>query len=245
MNGDNLGEYLNEKSDNEKYGRSNEYSEGLEKEINRSRGTWSIDSTFARVIVNEIIEGGCRSVLELGAGGSSRLIATALSEGGGGSLTSVEQNPKWCEDDWEFVEKIDNVDSLLVQTDARWTLGYMGVYSYLEGEREILRDRGMYDLLVVDAPQHYYGREGAIPLSIDFMKKGGVILLDDARRRDEKWSIYKWLNTYPRISLDELSEESKGFAVLSVGEGKDKRFSITSFIKGVHHGINRIYAMYY
>jgi hypothetical protein len=53
------------------------------------RDPWSLAPESARLLAGLILELPIRSVLELGAGRSSQVIAAALAERGGGRLTSV------------------------------------------------------------------------------------------------------------------------------------------------------------
>lgn len=178
-------------------------------------------------------------MLELGAGASSVVLAEALAAGGGGRLTSVEQDPSWCEAPWREVERRAAVDSRLLCSQPVPTLGRMGVFRWHRDSAAEVARRGPYDLLVVDAPQYYHGREGALALAYEHLSVGAVILLDDARRGGEKWALWKWLRTYPGLVLERLDEEGKGVAILRKVRPAPPGLSFVAFLVGIRHGYLR------
>src|SRR5207302_2434819 len=103
-------------------------SDALTHAIDACAGGWAIDAALARVLVNAVIL-GAGSVLEFGAGMSSVVLATALDAAGGGKLTSVEQDPSWCAEEWAAVQLFDKVDAQLVVSSPTDRIGRLGVYA--------------------------------------------------------------------------------------------------------------------
>ena len=73
-------------------------------------------------------------------------------------------------------------------------------YGYTIVKESIAR-RAPYDLVIIDAPQYYYGRDGCLPLIYNHLAENALIVLDDAGRSGEKWSIFRWLETFPSLKL--------------------------------------------
>jgi hypothetical protein len=68
-----------------------------------------------------------RRVLEFGAGFVFRgAIHCALAHYGGGELTSIEQNPAWCQAQWQVVTAQAGVDAQMLVAQPQLTLGAVG-----------------------------------------------------------------------------------------------------------------------
>lgn len=73
------------------------------------------------------------------------------------------------------------------------------------------------DMLIIDGPPttiQNLARFPALPLLIQRLKAGGLIILDDAKRDDEKTIISKWLDTYPEVKIFKRLYAEKGICVL-------------------------------
>jgi hypothetical protein len=91
--------------------------------------------------------------------------------------------------------------------------GLVRVYAGLDSA---LRDRGPYDLVVIDAPRWRDGREGALHAALPHLRPDARIVLDDAGRAAEKWVLRRWLAACPslRLELYEPHGPHHGVAVL-------------------------------
>lgn len=183
---------------------------------------WPLSPALARFLARVVLDLGPRSVLELGAGTSSLVVAEALSMRGGGRLTSVEQSPEWCAAAWARVQRVPEVDARMVVSEPKLALSEMGPVYLFESAREQVAERGPYDLVLVDAPQWYYGRDGALPLVHDHLAPGAWVILDDSRRKLERRTVLRWLRTYPGLSLVYLEPEfgGRGLAVLRLARAE-------------------------
>lgn len=175
---------------------------------------WSVSAEVARVLACLVVEERRTRVLEFGAGMSSRVFAAALEEVGGGYLTSVEENPAWCEEAWALVEQSPNVDAVLIPASVHLKLDGRGIYYGYAQAAEIAR-RGHYDLVFVDAPWEGYGRDGGLHAAFSSIVPGGLIVLDDARRVREQRTLRRWMLNYPELSLvANDADVERGLAVL-------------------------------
>ncbi len=216
-------------------------SERLLRAIQACPGGWSIDHALARILVNAVTLGDRRRILEFGAGSSSVLLATALQEIGGGRLTTVEQDPTWCADRWREVESFADVDSMLVASPPVDRLGRLGWFAVHRSARSTVRERAPYDLVLVDGPQYYRGRDGAMPVAYDLLAPGCLIVMDDASRSGERLAIWKWLKSYPGLSLEHYDQafNRDGIAILKKRSDVAPRFAPAAFVVGVLQGYER------
>lgn len=165
-----------------------------------SPGGWAIAPEVARLLAGLVLDLRLADVLEFGAGSSSRVLAAALAERGG-RLTSVEQDPGWCAGAWREVERTAGVDARLVQAAPRLTLERRGVFFRFADAAPALAQRGPFDLVLIDAPQFFYGRDGSLHLAWAHLAPGALIVLDDAGRSGERRTVRRWLRTYPGLRL--------------------------------------------
>lgn len=202
----------------------------------RSRG-WSISPELGVLLYRLVTEHDRRRVLEFGAGSSSVLLAAALSERGGGLLTSIEESPEWCADQWDLVRTTATVDAELIAARPQLAWHAAALAYIYESARPRIEARGPYDLVLIDAPQYYYGRDGALAASHAQLRAGTLIVLDDAGRSAEQWSIRRWLRTYPGLELRLYAPTfgGKGVAVLEVVRPLRPRANALTAISSYYH----------
>jgi hypothetical protein len=95
--------------------------------------------------------------------------------------------------------------------------------------------------VLVDAPQWYVGRDGALPLILHSLAPGALIVVDDAGRNQEQWAIRRWLQTYAGLSLVCYQKEfgTYGVAVLAFNGDTTQRHSVRTWVSSaVHVGVN-------
>lgn len=206
---------------------------GLEAAIDAAAAEFAAGRELAGVLARLVIEGGKRSVLEFGAGSSSRVFAEALAQVGGGRLTSIEASPQWCVASWEHVERCGTVDARLIQADvtARFTpQGYL--HGYWSAAAAIA-ERGPFDLVFIDGPQGCFGRDASLRLVAESLSTEALIVLDDAARWKERATVRRWLQTHgglERLVHDKDFNHGKGLAVLRGGAHVRPRFSARAFV---------------
>jgi len=167
----------------------------IEALLAEGHGIWSVSPALARLLARAIGRLGLSNILEFGAGLSSLVLATCLSHSSGGSLTSVEQNLRWCRDQWRRVSDLPNVDSRIVESKPSLSLSAVGICYSFRDAAETVASRGPYDLVLVDAPQEFYGRDGALQMASRHLAPGALVVLDDAGRSGERWALFRNLAT--------------------------------------------------
>jgi predicted O-methyltransferase YrrM len=128
-------------------------------------------------------------VLEFGSGGSTVWFAQRS-----GSITSVEHSPLWCQmvRDYLAKEQLTNVTLVLKP------LPYYSICQELPRE--------YFDLVFVDGRN----RKACILYSIPLLKRGGVLMLDDAQRPYYALGI-DVLKDWQGFSSHQLSADVYGF----------------------------------
>ncbi len=162
---------------------------------------YAIAPESARLLARLVLGRPARRILELGAGSSSLVLARAMSAVGGGTLTSVESFPQWCSAAWSQVSAMPDIRSRMIEAKPRMTWTRLGPIAMFGSARSALEERGPFDFVFVDAPTWRYGRDGALPLVEGLLERGAWIVVDDARRRMERWTFMRWLRTYPSLQL--------------------------------------------
>jgi predicted O-methyltransferase YrrM len=161
---------------------------------------WPLPARTAAFLARLIERYGLRRALEFGAGSSSLVLAHALAVRGG-MLTSLERSPEWCAAQWAEIGRLDSVDASLVQSRLVFRAFPGGVAWCYERAPATLSERGPFDLVLVDAPQSFVGRAGALHTALAHLSEGALIVVDDAGREGERNLIAGWLRAYPGLRL--------------------------------------------
>jgi predicted O-methyltransferase YrrM len=198
---------------------------------------WEVSPDMGRCLVRAAVRDDVISILEFGAGVSSLLLAKGLDRSPGGRLTSIEQYPNWCKEHWEIIQKMSSVDGRLVKASYRMVIGKGGAHFAAENTDAVISERGPYELVFIDAPQWYFGRDGALYQCFSHITRNGLIILDDAGRANEKWTLFRWLRVYPGLSLVYYNPGfgGRGMAVLRKDDQHFSRFDPLSFVTGIYH----------
>jgi predicted O-methyltransferase YrrM len=205
-------------------------------------GDWAITPELAGFLGRMVEHCKRRRVLEFGAGSSSVVLSTALSLYGGGELTSIEQNPDWCQEQWQVVTTQTGVDAQMLVAQPQLSLGAMGLHFAFTAIASALAKRAPFDLVLIDAPQYFFGRDGALPLIYPYLAADALIVLDDAGRDSERWAMFRWLNTYQGLTLelDVPTFSGKGLAVMRCQQALKPQFAPLSFVSGVKHTLSAL-----
>lgn len=214
---------------------------GLKEILPPPSDAWSISPELGVVLFRLVTEHHKSRVLEFGAGSSSVVLAAALAQAGGGKLTSIEEDPTWCAERWDGVQRTAVLDAELIASRPEPAFGSAGPsYTYRSAASRI-DARGPYDLVLIDAPQYYYGRDGALHLSYMHLPVGAFIVLDDARRSGEWWSIRRWLRTYRGLELRlyDPAFGGKGIAILQVARPLRPHLDALAIVSSSYHAVEQ------
>ena len=206
---------------------------GVEPEGGAADAEFAAGRDLAALLARLVIDGHRQSVLEFGAGSSSRVFAQSLASTGGGRLTSVEASPQWCGSAWEHVERCEAVDAQLVQAPVTSRFTPQGYLHGYWSAAATIAERGPFDLVFIDGPQGCFGRDASLWLAVESLADDAVIVLDDAARWKERATVRRWLRTLGGLELlvhDTTFNRGKGVAVLGRGAAVRPRFSSRAFV---------------
>lgn len=172
-------------------------------------GSWKADTYLLHRIVDTIAEARPATVVELGSGATSQVIAKALAMHGGGRLHSYDQHAPFVEamQDWLAEHSLEAAlhHAPLGQRDVRWP----GLWYHLTAVP------GSIDLLVIDGPPwaiHPFAR-GMAERLFPLIAPGGTVLLDDAARPGERYVARRWKKNWPNFDFHYEGAGTKGLLV--------------------------------
>lgn len=199
----------------------------IEEIAQRIDNEWAIHPEVAHALAGLIVTRRSTRVLEFGAGISSKVLATALTHIGGGSLTSVEQMPEWCRSIWNTISMLPNVDATMIRASIRATVNRWGAYFRYNLPSQVIASRAPFDLVFVDAPQGCYGRDGTLHWCHTLLADGALIVLDDANRDRERRTVQRWLKIHSGLRLIlNATGTGRGLAVLEYKRAATRRLPV-------------------
>lgn len=192
----------------------------VEERIPDGSDPWPCTPELARLLARVVLAGR-HSVLEFGAGASSCVIAAALAEDGGGRLLSLEQDRSWCADAWRDVARQPLVEAVLADLSPTYQ-PYRP--TKLAADRRALARFAPFDLVLIDAPQWWFGRDSTLYLASPYLARDAVIVVDDAGRPAEQAAIRAWLASYPGLVVTRLDPGfgGRGVAVLTLRHNQQR-----------------------
>ncbi len=167
---------------------------GLSPEALPNLGSWKADVGLLNRIVDTILTNRPKSVVELGAGASSLIIARALQmAGSGGRLVSYDQH-----EDFVVATRAWLADNGLTP-DIRHApiVSTTGKWGDLWYDLEAVPDT--IDLLIIDGPPWTINPRvrGRAAVLFDRITPGGTVILDDAARPGERMVARRWKKDWP------------------------------------------------
>lgn len=176
---------------------------------------FAISPDAAREIVRLIHGSRPSTVLELGSGISTLIIAYALRECGSGRVISLEHDAKWHEVTSDYIAQHDLRDyaevryAPLEETEITGRTWKWYGPSTLHGIDSV-------DMLFVDGPPadtQPLARYPALPLVGHLLSHKALIILDDTLREDERHIVRTWDEESGPFRIEELPAE-KGLTVM-------------------------------
>jgi predicted O-methyltransferase YrrM len=182
---------------------------GLEADALPHLGSWKADTYLLHRIVDVIETERPATVVELGSGATSLVIAKALGTHGSGRLHSYDSYAPFVESmhGWlnEHGLKAAFHHAPLVQRDVRWPGLWYGLTDI----------PGSIELLVIDGPPwavHPFAR-GMAERLFPLIAPGGTVLLDDAARPGERYVARRWKKNWPDFDWHYEGAGTKGLLV--------------------------------
>jgi predicted O-methyltransferase YrrM len=151
-------------------------------------------------------------ILEFGSGASSIRLAQAFPET---EIVSIEGRSAYFEETLGLKKQYlstNNLSIILAELGPR--LLSTGLYYSYKLSRHVIS--GVLDGVIIDGPPHHTmrGREACLQYAYNCLREGGVVVLDDARRQNEKQIVRNWELTYPESFTIDLVDVGHGLAIL-------------------------------
>ena len=181
-----------------------------------SLGGWAIAPRSMLAVIEHVLRERPRVVVELGSGASTVWLGYAVQRYGGHVL-SIDHLESYASNTRAMIEDhgLTGVTDVRVAelrevelADGRWSW-------YDPAQFEDVR---RIDLLVVDGPPGSTGPEArfpAVPMLRDRLVTGSIVVLDDARRRDEASILERWAEQFPEMGA--LRSRSESMSVFRIG----------------------------
>ena len=180
----------------------------------------SIDAQHARLLLFILQERKPRTILELGSGSSTVIIAHAMKrlEAPMPVHIAVDHEERFLENTRELARVNGVVDRVRFEHCPLGPLDGFALPWY-SGVPEVVRGEQL-DLVIIDGPPAYAvgegrAREPALTVLRPFLSKGAVVILDDANRPGEKESLEEWKLRFPEFTV-QVFAGGKGVAVLTL-----------------------------
>ena len=176
---------------------------------------WAVSPDFASIVVGLIHDTKPRTIVEAGSGVSTLIVGYTLKQEGGGTIVSLEQDKLFADITCADVMRhgLGDLVSVRYAPLKRVTIGGR---PWLWYDMEALEDVKSIDLVIVDGPPgniQRFARYPALPLLIDRLSDGAVIVLDDFFRHSEREILARWLRRFPGFTHQIISTE-KGTLIL-------------------------------
>ncbi len=178
---------------------------------------WTLAADNALELIQIAFDNKPKTIVELGSGSSTILLATLLARQGSGRIYSLEHDKLFAAITRQKLVEAE-LDKWVVVLDAPLEpfSGNDGSTFHWYSESAIKKLPPRIDLLLVDGPP---GREGhlsrypALERLKDRLVRNAVVLLDDAKRTDEKEAFHRWKTENPEFECTIL-QTSTGLGIM-------------------------------
>ena len=147
---------------------------------------WSAKEEYLKACIKHALEAR-GPILECGSGLTTLLVG-GIATSRGNAYWALEHTPEWADRVERF---LDEFSLRQVTLDAKPLRDY-GDYSWYDPSFESMPDS--FDLVICDGPPGSTkgGRSGLVPVMRSKLRKGCIVLLDDASREEEIRVAQKW-----------------------------------------------------
>jgi len=179
-------------------------------------GDWAATSHFIALIYKYVLINNPQTIVELGSGASTLYTAQLIKDHHFKTkIISLDHDKTYGNKTQEYLKNADlnDIAQVHIAPLKTYKLNTKNCQWY---STDSLKTISPIDLLVVDGPITHLqknARYPAIPLLINQLTPGAIILVDDYNRKDEQNIVALWQKEYNLILLEEMFSV-KGFAVL-------------------------------
>lgn len=163
-------------------------------------------------------------VVELGSGTSTVWVAHALAANRRGRIVSLEHSEAFAEQTRATFRYHEGVLPRVEIRHAQLKHVRIGDEEYRWYNPDCILDLSGIDLLIVDGPPGSTGacaRYPALPLLVDRLADGAVIVLDDANRESEQVIVARWIDEVPGLLRDPVTLGDQAVLHYRPGHARD------------------------
>lgn len=178
-------------------------------------GGWALSPASCEFLIRLISYYKFENILEFGSGYSSSIIAHELEKNDNGFLYSIDNSSYWQVKAKKIAEEHKLAHRIQFYS-SKLTLKVYRAYAYIWYDMKKIKNIStLFDLIVIDAPRHEIGREGAIYAVFDMIKDGAILFLDDCKADHMRQTIKRWKERYPKsISVDSYHDIGNGIGII-------------------------------
>ncbi|MFN8771074.1 MAG: class I SAM-dependent methyltransferase [Neisseriaceae bacterium] len=166
-------------------------------------GKYTISEDFASILIDEILTNQPKVIVEAGSGVSTILSAYCIEKNCYGKVYSLEHIAQYVEETRNMITQHQlNANNINIIHSPLVTYEF-GQEKFNWYSLEKFPNNLTIDLLIVDGPPRTTGkmaRYPIIPLFSPYLSSKATIILDDAKRDDEKEIANRWLREYPSLN---------------------------------------------
>lgn len=176
---------------------------------------WAASPDFLEILFDEVAAQRPSTVVELGSGASTLVVAAALRQNRSGHLRSFDHDESYAEKTRKDVARLDFGDVVTVNVTPLKSQGVNGkdVLWYDIDERHL---PNQIDFLIVDGPpEPIVGEGGRFPVAsklFDRLADNGFVIFDDANRPGEQRFLQEIGKQYPGFEKIRYSAEKGAVA---------------------------------
>lgn len=188
-----------------------------------TQNEWALPSDEQWFLSRLVVHLKPRHILEFGSGRSTEVLASACAQLETPCyITSVDHDPDFCRSTIRGLADVRTAGYRIALQFAPLVLRECGgrVLPVYRLRAHRFASRCPADLVLIDGPPAPLGgREGTLYQVLDFVRRGTLVLLDDANRAEEQAIISRWQdNLGQAIEVQLLPEFSHGMAAIFVRE---------------------------
>lgn len=180
------------------------------KALPRMRG-FAISPDFANAMMDLVSEEKPAVIVECGAGISTLVNAYLLEQLGTGHVYALEHDGEYSHQAKAEIRR-HGLEHWATVVHAPLEPFQLGEKPWRWYSKKAWKDLPGIDLLIVDGPPAYvqdHSRYPAIPLLLDRLNPGAIVLVDDCIRPEDQQTVWKWVREFPEWDLEWIRTEKK------------------------------------
>lgn len=172
---------------------------------------WAASSELASTYIKEILRKKPRIIVEAGSGVSTIVAGYVLKRFSiAGKVISLDHDEKYAQFTREQIEmhNLSEFCEVVYAPIATYTIGGKAHKWYDTSKFDFQKDS--VDLLLVDGPIEKLqksARYPAYPIMKEFMAESAIVIVDDAKRRDEQNMVSEWMKEMNNATIMNVASE--------------------------------------